>query len=238
MSAHKTLSDDSHVGLDYDNKEMITIAVSRARSGASQGNTGPRMNRDIRGYRSCRLIGPDGSQLGIFDVHDALMQAEEQHLDLVEMNRDANPPVCKIMNYSKYRYEQQKKAKSNKRRAQETKQMKFRCKISDGDYQTKCRHIVRFLEAGSKVRIVIMFRGREMSHLDIGRNLLDRIAEDLKDDAIVLQRPSMDTPRDMVMVLGPTQEAIARGIQRRTEAQNRGKGKKGSNDSSDDSTEE
>lgn len=200
---------------------MIQIANNRGRNN-QRAEQGPRTNRDIRGYRACRLIDSDGTQLGMFGLMDAQRIAEERGLDLVEMSRDADPPVCKIMDYGKYRYEQQKKAKANKRRGQETKQMKFRCKISDADYQTKCRHIVRFLEGGNRVRVVIMFRGRELSHPERGRDILDRIAEDLKGDATVIQRPTMDTPRDMAMMLSPTKEAIARGEERR--AANKGKG--------------
>lgn len=105
--------------------EVVKIAVSRAqgRNNNHSRNQGPRVNRDITGYRVCRLIGADGSQLGMFDLRDAYNLANEQGLDLVEMSADANPPVCKIMDYSKYRYEQQKKAKANKRKAQETKQI-------------------------------------------------------------------------------------------------------------------
>ena len=199
---------------------MIPIANNRGRN-SQRVDQGPRINRDIRGYRACRLIDSDGTQLGMFGLYDAQRIADEKGLDLVEMSRDADPPVCKIMDYGKYRYEQQKKAKANRRRGQETKQMKFRCKISDADYQTKCRHIVRFLEGGNKVRVVIMFRGRELSHPERGRDILDRIAEDLKEDATVIQRPTMDTPRDMVMMLAPTKEAIARREDRRAQNQSK-----------------
>ena len=174
----------------------------------------------------------------MFGLYDAQNLADEKGLDLVEMSRDADPPVCKIMDYGKYRYEQQKKAKANKRRGQETKQMKFRCKISDADYQTKCRHIMRFLEDGNKVRVVIMFRGRELSHPERGRDILDRIAEDLQEDATVIQRPTMDTPRDMVMMLAPTKEAIAKGENRRAQNQSGKGGRKGRNNNLSEESEE
>lgn len=196
---------------------MVKIAVSRAQRNGNRGRDGgPRINRDITGYRACRLIGPDGAQLGIFEVRDAYIQAQEQGLDLVEMSAEATPPVCKIMDYSKYRYEQQKKQKANKRKSQETKQMKFRCKISDGDYETKRKHIIRFLEDGNRVRVTIMFRGREMSHPERGETILNRLVDDLSGTAIVIQTPKMEG-RDMTMVLTPTQEALGRGIQRRTQ---------------------
>ena len=199
---------------------MVKIAASRSQDRNSREQSkGPRVNGDIRGYRVCRLISPDGKQLGLFDIRDALAHAMDQGLDLVEMSADANPPVCKVMDYSKYRYEQQKKAKANKHKAQETKQMKFRCKISDGDYETKRKHVIRFLEEGNKVRIVIMFRGREMSHPEIGENILNRLIDDLEGNATVLQRPIMEG-RDMSIVITPTQEAIGRGVQRRFENAN------------------
>lgn len=207
-----------HGCLSRDGMEVVKIATSRTQGrNAGRGReSGPRVNRDITGYRACRLIGSDGNQLGMFDIRDAYNLAQEEGLDLVEMSAEANPPVCKIMDYSKYRYEQQKRAKANKRKSQETKQMKFRCKISDGDYATKRRHIIRFLEDGNKVRVVIMFRGREMSHTEIGETILNRLLEDLDGIATVTQKPLMDG-RDMSMVLSPTQETLGRGIQRKTE---------------------
>lgn len=147
------------------------------------------------------------------------------------MSADANPPVCKIMDYSKYRYEQQKKAKANKHKAQETKQMKFRCKISDGDYETKRKHIIRFLEEGSRVRVTVMFRGRELSHVEIGESILNRLADDLEGTATVIQPPKMET-RDMTMVLSPTQEALGRGIQRRQQNESNRRQRKGRGDKS------
>lgn len=211
----------------YVGMEVVKIAVSRAQGrNSNRGqDKGPRVNRDITGYRACRLIGSDGNQLGMFDLRDAYSLAQEQGLDLVEMSADANPPVCKIMDYSKYRYEQQKRAKANKHKSQETKQMKFRCKISDGDYETKRRHIIRFLEGGNKVRVVIMFRGREMSHTEIGETILNRLIDDLDGMATVIQRPTLEG-RDMAMVLTPTQEAIGRGIKRKTDNVASGQGRK------------
>lgn len=198
-------------------RELIHIAVSRSQGRNIGRSDGPRVNHEITGYRACRLIGQDGKQLGIFDVRDAYDMALDEGLDLVEMSADAQPPVCKIMDFSKYRYEQQKKAKANRHKSQETKQMKFRCNISDGDYETKRKHVVRFLEEGNRVRITIMFRGREMSHTEIGQEILDRLVRDVGDLATVTQAPLMDR-RDMIMVLAPTQEAIGRGAQRRAEA--------------------
>lgn len=136
---------------------------------------------------------------------EALRQARDQGLDLVEVAPQAQPPVCRIMDYGKYRYEQDQKAKEARKKQSQTqvKQIKMRPKISDNDYQTKSGHVRRFLENGDKVRATIMFRGREMSHTEIGQGLLDRLAEDMQDIATVESHPRVDG-RNMVMVLAPS----------------------------------
>lgn len=163
----------------------------------------PRINGEISA-RTCRLIGVDGSQLGLFGVRDALRIAEEQNMDLVEIAPNAEPPVCKVMDYSKYKYDQARKAKqARKNQAKvEVKEMKFRPKIDVGDYTTKKKHVLRFLDAGNKVKITIMFRGREMAHPEQGLSILERLADDLKDVAVVENQPKMEG-RNMHMLIAP-----------------------------------
>ncbi len=171
-------------------------------------NDGPRINREIN-VRTCRLIGVDGSQLGLFGLSDALRIANEQHLDLVEIAPNAEPPVCKVMDYRKYKYEQDRKAKAARKKQVkvEVKEMKFRPKIDVGDYTTKKNHVMRFLKKGARVKITIMFRGREMAHPEQGRMVLDRLAEDLKPYATVEQQPKMEG-RNMHMLVAPIKGAF------------------------------
>ena len=155
------------------------------------------------------MIGADGSQVGILDTADALKMAEEADLDLVEIAPQAEPPVCRIMDYGKYKYEQAVKQKEARKKQSQivVKEMKMRPKIDRHDYETKKGHVIRFLRQGAKVKITIMFRGREMSHMQLGRNLLDRLAEDLVEIAKVEVPPKVDG-RNMTMVLNPLKEAI------------------------------
>ena len=164
---------------------------------------GPRINDEITA-RTCRLIGVDGSQLGLFGLRDAQRIADEQNLDLVEIAPNAEPPVCKVMDYSKYKYEQAIKTKQahKKQTRIEIKEMKFRPKIDIGDYTTKKKHVLRFLEAGNKVKITIMFRGREMAHPEQGLQILERLSEDLKDVAVIENQPKMEG-RNMHMLIAP-----------------------------------
>lgn len=163
----------------------------------------PRLNGEIS-VRECRLIGYDGSQLGIYPTQQARRIAEDQGLDLVEIAPNAQPPVCRIMDYGKYKYDQAIKAKQARKNQSkiETKEMKFRPKIDVGDYTTKKKHVIRFLEAGSKVKITIMFRGREMSHPEQGLSILERLADDLKDVAVIENQPKMEG-RNMHMLIAP-----------------------------------
>ena len=171
-------------------------------------NDGPRINEEITS-RTCRLIGIDGSQMGLFGVRDALRIARDQGLDLVEIAPNAEPPVCKMLDYRKFKYEQDRKAKAaRKNQAKvEVKEMKFRPKIDVGDYETKKGHVIRFLKKGARVKITIMFRGREMAHPEQGRMVLDRLAEDLKDVATVEQKPLMEG-RNMHMTIVPIKGAF------------------------------
>jgi translation initiation factor IF-3 len=170
----------------------------------------PRINEEIR-CNACRLIGVDGSQLGIFAIRDAQRVADDQGLDLVEIAPNAEPPVCRVMNYGKYKYEQELKAKAARKNQVKVdiKEMKFRPKIDTGDYETKKRHVVRFLEGGAKVKITIMFRGREMAHPEIGLNMLEKLAEDLKDVATVEVPPKLEG-RNMHMLLAPVRTKPAK----------------------------
>ena len=167
-----------------------------------------RINDEITATR-CRLIGVDGSQLGLFDIRDAQRIADEQNLDLVEIAPNADPPVCRVMDYGKYKYQQAMKAKAARKNQSrvEVKEMKFRPKIDVGDYTTKKKHVLRFLEAGSKVKITIMFRGREMAHPEQGLNVLERLAEDLKPYATVESQPKLEG-RNMLMLLAPIKRAF------------------------------
>nr|WP_279231619.1 translation initiation factor IF-3 [Thermus thalpophilus] len=161
------------------------------------------VNERIRA-KQVRVIGPDGQQLGIMDTREALRLAQEQDLDLVLVGPTADPPVARIMDYSKWRYEQQVAEKEARKKAKRTevKSIKFRVKIDDHDYQTKLNHIKRFLEEGHKVKVTIMFRGREMSYPELGERLLNRVAEDLKGLAVVEMKPEL-LGRDMNMLLAP-----------------------------------
>ena len=151
-----------------------------------------------------RLISSDGTQLGIRPIDDAQRMALEQDLDLVEVAPQAEPPVCKIMDYGKYCYEQEQKQKMARKKQTVivVKEMKMRPKIDIHDYETKKKHVIRFLEHGDKVKVTIMFRGREMSHQELGLNLLNRLASDVSELATVETKPKLDG-RNMTMVLAP-----------------------------------
>ncbi|MBC7248577.1 MAG: translation initiation factor IF-3 [Actinobacteria bacterium] len=162
-----------------------------------------RVNEGIRA-REVRLVGPDGKQIGIKPVEEALRIAEDMDLDLVEVAPLADPPVCKIMDYGKYRYEQTVKMKEARKKQAVVvyKEMKMRPKIDRHDYEIKKRHIERFLRAGNKVKVTVMFRGREMSHTDLGRSLLQQLAEELAELGTVESEPKLEG-RNMQMILTP-----------------------------------
>jgi len=156
-----------------------------------------------------RVVGADGSQVGILEINEALDMAQSQDLDLVEVAAQADPPVCRIMDYGKYKYDQAVKQKESRKRQSlvVVKEIKMRPKIDIHDYGTKKGHVVRFLRQGAKVKVTIMFRGREMAHLDLGKRLLDRLAEDVSEIAKV-EVPAKVDGRNMTMVLNPLKEAI------------------------------
>jgi len=189
---------------------------SAARGAAYRGNPGrraqnvggpistePRINDRIR-VPEVRLVGPNGEQVGIVSIQDALRLAQEQDLDLVEVAATARPPVVKVMDYGKYKYESALKAREARKNQAHTviKEMKLRPKIDPHDYETKKGHVVRFLKAGDKVKITIMFRGREQSRPELGRRLLSKLAEDVAELGFVEFAPKQDG-RNMIMVLGP-----------------------------------
>lgn len=162
-----------------------------------------RINEKIRAD-VVRLIGPDGEQVGIVGVPEALNYADRLNLDLVEVAPMANPPVCKVMDYGKYRYEQEQKAKEARKRQAtiSIKEIKLRPKIDDHDFDTKKGHVERFLRKGDKVKLTIMFRGRELVHPHLGEKLLRRMADDLAEIGEVESEPSLDG-RNMIMMLAP-----------------------------------
>jgi len=172
----------------------------------------PRINERIRAAR-CRLIGVDGSQLGIFTLDDAMRIADDQGLDLVEIAAAADPPVCRIMDYGKYKYEQTQKAKLARKHQTkvEIKEIKFRPKIDTHDYETKKRHVVRFLEAGAKVKVTIMFRGREMVHAERGLAILERLAEDVSELATIENQPKLEG-RNMHMLIQPIKKVPPKAV--------------------------
>jgi translation initiation factor IF-3 len=169
-------------------------------------STEPRINDRIR-VNEVRLVGPNGEQVGIVAIGDALRLAQEADLDLVEVAPMARPPVCKLMDYGKFKYESAQKAREARKNQVNTviKEMKLRPKIDPHDYATKKGHVVRFLKQGDKVKITIMFRGREQSRPELGFRLLQRLAEDVQELGFVESAPKQDG-RNMIMVLGPTKK--------------------------------
>ena len=165
---------------------------------------GPRANRDIRGVREVQLIDQDGQNRGVVPFLDALRVAEEVGLDLVEIAPNSAPPVCKILDYGKYRFLEQKKAAEarKKQKTVEVKEIKLRPGIDDHDYDVKMRAMKGFFEEGNKVKITLRFRGREMAHQDLGLKVLDRVRTDVADLAKVEMEPNFEG-RQVVMVLAP-----------------------------------
>jgi len=161
-----------------------------------------------------RLIDENGQQVGIMRTQDALRMAQDRDLDLVEVAPDAKPPVTRILDYSKYKYEQNQKQKAARKHQQQinVREIKFRPKIAQHDYDTKKGHVERFLKGRDKVKVTIMFRGREMAHPERGEMILNRLAEDLGDLAVVEQRPQQDG-RNMTMMLAPQKASSGDGKQ-------------------------
>jgi translation initiation factor IF-3 len=174
-------------------EERAPIALDKAQ----------RINREITAPE-VRLVADDGEQLGIVTVAEALRQAEERDVDLVEIAPLANPPVCKLMDYGKFRYREQKKAHEAKLKQKQIqiKEIKFRPRTDEGDYKIKLNKLVEFLEEGDKVKVTLRFRGREMAHQEFGKRVLERVKADLETHGVVEQFPKMEG-RQMVMVIAP-----------------------------------
>ena len=189
--------------------EEVVIAKRFAQPRREEDRT--RINDKIRA-RQIRVIDEEGEQLGIMAPQDGLRMAEERGLDLVEVAPNADPPVCRLIDYGKYRYQQTKRAKESKKHQHTVtvKEIKYRPKISDHDFDFKTNHIKEFLEEGNKVKITIMFRGREMAHPEFGRQLLERVLDDVK-DMIVEEPTAAHAPmegRNMTIRLAPSSKKI------------------------------
>ena len=161
------------------------------------------MNEEITA-KEVRLIGTNGEQIGIVSLTDAQRRAEEAELDLVEIVPNADPPVCRVMNYGKFVFDQNKKKQAAKKKQKQihVKEIKFRPTTEEGDYQVKLRNLIKFLTNGDKVKVTLRFRGREMAHQELGGKMLERIKGDLDSFGIVEQIPKLEG-RQMVMVLAP-----------------------------------
>jgi translation initiation factor IF-3 len=161
------------------------------------------INRAIRS-REVRVIGAEGEQLGILTIQDALTAAETQQLDLVEVSPTAVPPVCRIMDYGKFKYQQSKKLQEAKKKQVQVvvKEVKLRTKTDEHDLMFKIKHVRRFLEEGNKAKITLMFRGREITHMDLGQKVLERVISELEDIAVIEARPKMEG-RSMFVIVSP-----------------------------------
>ena len=161
------------------------------------------MNEKIRA-REVRLIDQDGNQVGVVSLKEALQRAQEASLDLVNVAPNAKPPVCRIMDYGKYKFEQQKREREarKKQKVINIKEVRFTSNIEEHDYVTKMRNVQKFLSKGDKVKCTIRFRGRQITHADLGRELLDRLAKDVANVGVIEKKPSMDG-RNMIMFLVP-----------------------------------
>ena len=178
--------------------------VRRPHSAPPSRDTGPRVNENII-CPEVRLIGSDGDNVGVVSPEKALELSEEAGLDLVEISPNASPPVCKIMDYGKYKYEQQKRESEARKNQKiiEVKEIKFRPGTDIHDYEVKMRSVTKFLEKGDKVKITMRFRGREMAHQELGRELLERVAADIEAYGKIENIPKMEG-RQMTMMIGPT----------------------------------
>jgi translation initiation factor IF-3 len=187
----------------YLNDQRNDSIARRPHNAPPQRDTGPRVNDKIRSPE-IRLIGADGENVGVVSPARAMQMAEEAGLDLVEISPNANPPVCKIMDFGKYKYETQKREAEARKKQKiiEIKEVKFRPNTDINDYNVKMRNVFKFLENGDKVKVTLRFRGREMAHQNLGRELLERVAEDTKDVGKIENFPKMEG-RQMVMLIGP-----------------------------------
>ena len=191
---------DSHCKFIY--KRTIAIA-RRPHNAPPSRETGPRINERINNPE-IRLIGAEGENVGLVSPNRGIEMAEAVGLDLVEISPNANPPVCKIMDFGKFKYEQQKRESEARKKQKiiEVKEVKFRPGTDINDYDVKMRNVYKFLANGDKVKITLRFRGREMAHLNLGRELLERVADDVQESGKVENMPKMEG-RQMIMMIGP-----------------------------------
>ena len=185
------------------NYKRIDQIARRPHNAPPSRETGPRVNEAIESSE-LRLIGAEGENIGVVTPQRALVLADEAGLDLVEISPNSMPPVCKIMDFGKYKYEQQKRESEarKKQKVIEVKEIKFRPGTDTHDYEVKMRNVFKFLENGDKVKITLRFRGREMAHQNLGRELLERVAEDVQEMGKVENMPKMEG-RQMTMMIGP-----------------------------------
>ncbi len=185
-----------------DQKEPKAIA-RRPHNAPPTRETGPRVNERVRAPE-IRLIGAEGENIGLITPDKAMLLAEQAGLDLVEISPNATPPVCKIMDFGKYKYETQKKESEARKKQKiiEIKEIKFRPNTDTHDYEVKMRSVVKFLQGGDKVKITLRFRGREMAHVDLGRKLLERVADDVTEHGKIEAIPRVEG-RQMVMMINP-----------------------------------
>jgi len=187
----------------FRNDKRITVIARRPHNAPPQRDTGPRVNEKIRDSE-IRLIGAEGENVGVVHPAKAMIMAQEAGLDLVEISPNAKPPVCKIMDFGKFKYEQQKRESEARKKQKiiEIKEVKFRPNTDIHDYGVKMRNVYKFLENGDKVKVTLRFRGREMAHQNLGRELLERVAADIKEHGKVENMPKMEG-RQMIMLIGP-----------------------------------
>ncbi|WP_437436417.1 translation initiation factor IF-3 [Ruegeria arenilitoris] len=190
-------------GSKFCNHQRNEPIARRPHNAPPQRDTGPRVNEKIRAPE-IRLIGAEGENVGVVHPAKAMQMAADVGLDLVEISPNANPPVCKIMDFGKFKYEQQKRESEARKKQKiiEVKEVKFRPNTDTHDYDVKMRNVFKFLENGDKVKVTLRFRGREMAHQNLGRELLERVAEDVKDLGKIENMPKMEG-RQMIMMIGP-----------------------------------
>ena len=191
------------MGSKFCNHQRNELIARRPHNAPPQRDTGPRVNDKIRAPE-IRLIGAEGENVGVVHPAKAMQLADEAGLDLVEISPNANPPVCKIMDFGKFKYETQKREAEarKKQKVIEVKEVKFRPNTDTHDYDVKMRNVFKFLENGDKVKVTLRFRGREMAHQNLGRELLERVAEDVKEIGKIENMPKMEG-RQMIMMIGP-----------------------------------
>ena len=179
------------------------VIARRPHNAPPSRETGPRVNDRVRGPE-IRLIGAEGENVGVVTPERGLEMALDVGLDLVEISPNASPPVCKIMDFGKFKYETQKKEAEARKKQKiiEIKEVKFRPNTDKHDYEVKMRNVFKFLENGDKVKVTLRFRGREMAHLDLGRQLLERVADDVEEIGKIENMPKMEG-RQMIMMIGP-----------------------------------